>query len=62
MTGTKGQSGPRTPEQMFTSVSLCKKKLMEPQIKKPDEDCSLPINMERGPQGDAFEVTFLASE
>ena len=33
MTRANGQSGPRAPEQMFTSVSLCKRKLMEPQIK-----------------------------
>lgn len=50
MTRANGQSGPRAPEQMFTSVSLCKRKLMEPPIKKPDED-SAPINMERGPRG-----------
>lgn len=61
MTGANGQSGPRAPEQMFTSVSLCKRKLGTSN-KKPDEDFSAPINIERGPPGDSFEVTLLDAE
>lgn len=30
--------------------------------KKPDEDFSAPINIERGPPGDSFEVTLLDAE
>lgn len=63
MTRANGQSGPRAPEQMFTSVSLCKRKLREPQIKNLMKTLLLLIwrGVPEG-RGDSFEVTLLDAE
>lgn len=58
MTGANRQSGPRAAEQMFTSVSFCKRKLMEPQIKNLMNTALFLLIWRGAPEGTLLKLHF----